>query len=124
LEDDDAVETGQAPTFPILRSVGIADATQLRIVPHDGCLTLYNDVEAFRERVAAGGDRDPGVGLQVLCLALVFTGCEVERAVEPDGDQALRAAAPEARLRTATTPPPSAAVARLASTPTPRRRGY
>src|SRR6266540_2284594 len=85
--EEENVADREAPTFPVLRNVRLDHATQRGVVGHSQGPTLDDDVESIVEVVAARSDGDLTVLRHVLRLALPITGGEVERAVEPDGDQ-------------------------------------
>lgn len=58
-----------------------------RRAAHDRRLALDDDVESIGEVIGSRGDGHVSVRPQVPRLALLLPGGEVERAVEPDGDQ-------------------------------------
>ena len=70
----------------IFRLKGVSDESTLNLVTHCRGLTLNDEVEPV-EIVAARCEDAARILLKVLRLALVGSGTEVQRPVEPDAKQ-------------------------------------
>src|SRR5215212_10664091 len=78
-----AVAHREAPTAAVLQQVSIRHAPEPCVVGNPHCVAFDHHVEALVERVAPSGKNTVRVTHQVLRLAFVRAGAEVQRAVHP-----------------------------------------
>src|SRR5918995_5037337 len=82
-----AVAHRETPIAAVLRQVSIRHAPEPRLVGHPHRVAFDHHVEALVERVASGREDTVGITHEVLRLAFVRASAEVQRAVQPDGQQ-------------------------------------
>ena len=86
IEQRDPTTAGHSGRVAVL-TCGLARAVE-KAPPSDWRGVAFdNEVESLAEGVASRCKHDAGVTREVLVLALAFTGTEMQRAIEPDGDQ-------------------------------------
>src|SRR5919112_5426387 len=82
-----AVAHREAPTAAVLRQVSIRHAPEPRFVGNPHRITFDRHVEALVERIAPSRKNTVRVTHQVFCLTFVQASAEVQRAVQPYGQQ-------------------------------------